>query len=333
LEQAEHTDRAATPAFVPNDVYLEVRVQQIWLTQERQLWREFQPFLAVVTGFIHKGEERMLPALLGSSELSGKLSLIEKDDAIEIRNIRIAGPMPYEGDDVTILVALFRAKTMDWLSRTLGVVEQISKAVGTSALVSIKPVADSIISALTQFLGEKDLELRCGQYQGWPRANDPKYPQSTDLQPMHYVVMRKPVNGDGAELGAGFTVRDGRLHSIDGEKTKLYTAHDFVLLSIEPKQLRDDYKRLDFYKFWEATKERLAAGEADVAEREWRKTAGALYTDELTESQQRVLYTEYKRRYDEMLGRLVEAKVRGESAVGLEIDEPDPAEIILSSAR
>jgi hypothetical protein len=335
LEQPAPGSNAAATAFVPNSVYLEVRVQQIWLTQQRELWSEFQPFLAVVTGFIHQGEERSLPAMLGSSELSGKMSLIDKADAVEIRNVRVAGPVPYEGDNVSILVALFRTKTKDWLARTLGVVEKISQAVGASALVAAKPIADSVISALTQFLGDDGLELRCGQYQSWPRAEDPEHPNSTDLRPMHYVVMRRPMSGDGGDPGAGFSVLGGRLHFVEGGEPRPYTAHDFVLLSVEPKRLRDDYKKLEFYKFWQATKERLVAGEPDVAEREWRKTAGALYTDELTEPQQKALYAEYKAHYDELLDQLAEASTRGigTRTVMLEFEDPDPAEIILASTE
>jgi len=318
--------------FTPDGVYLEVTVRQIWLTEERRLWREFQPFLAVVTDFIHQGEPRSLPALLGAGELSGKLALIEKEDAIEIRNIRVAGPIPYEGDNVSILVALFRTETKNWLNKTLGAVEQIAGALAPGSLIAWKPVADSVISALTRFLDEEALELRCGQYQGWSRAEDPDNPGPNDLRPMHLVVMRKPMS-DG-EPGAGFTVRDGRLHSIEAGKAKPYTAHDFVLLGIEPRLKRDDYKKLDFYKYWQATRDCLRAGETDVAEREWRKTAGSLYTDELTETQQQTLYADYKRRYDEMLGRLVAASVRGIDATSVALPEdPDPAEILVAAGE
>jgi hypothetical protein len=324
---------AGAVGFVPDEVYLEVTVRQIWLTQQRELWREFQPFLAVVTDFIQQGEPRTLPALLGAKELAGKLALIEKDDAIEIRNIRVAGPVPYEGDNVNLLIALFRAETRNWLARTLAAIEQIAGAVGASALTAAKPLADSVISAFTGFLGEDDLELRCGQYQGWARAEDPSRPGPNDLAPMHYVVMRKPMRDGDADPTSSFAVHDGRLHRVDGGAASPYIAHDFVLLAIEPRRLRDDYKRLDFYKYWLATRERLQAGEADVAEREWRKTAGGIYTDELTAVQQQVLYAEYKKRYDEMLGRLVAPSVRGQAKAGLALpeDEPDPAEIILAA--
>lgn len=334
LPLTEPAPGAEQAVFAPGEVYLEVNVRQIWLTNERELWREFQPFLATVTSFIHKGEERSLPTLLGSSELEAKLPRIDEDDPIEIRNIRVAGPIPYEGDNVSLLLAFFRTETKDWLARTLGAVEGISQAVGASALLAAKPVADSVISAMSQFLGEEDLELRFGQYHGWSRLEDPQNPTATELRPMHYVLMRRPMGESGADPGAGFSVRDGRLHFGEDGAAEPYMAHDFVLVSIEPKRLRDDYKKLGFYGLWQATKERLVAGEVDVAEREWRKTAGALYTDELTVPQQQALYAQYKAMYDEMLKRFAEAQARSTDSPSfeLEADEPDPEQIILSSA-
>jgi hypothetical protein len=298
------------------------------------MWREFQPFLTVVTDFIQRGEQRSLPALLGAGELSKSQALVEKDDSIEFRNIRVAGPVPYEGDNVNLLVALFRTETANWLARTLDAVGSIATAVGASSLIAAKPVADSIVSSFTQFLDEKSLELRCGQYRGWSRAEDGENPGPSDLKPMHYVVMRRPMGEGGADPAAGFTVSEGRLHAVVDGVAKPYTGHDFVLLGIEAKRTRDDYKKLDFYKFWEATKERLASGESDSAEREWRKTLGAIYTDELTRSQQRALAAEYRGYYDELFAQMTDPTVRSEwgEETPLGIEERDPLEIVLARA-
>jgi len=322
-------DRAK--AFIANEVYLEVRISQIWLTQKRELWREFQPFATIVTEFLHGGEERTLPAMLGSSELSGKLSFIEADDAIEIRNIRVAGPTPYEGDDVTILLALFRAETANWAARTLNVVEQISTAVGVPALIAARPVANAVISAVSQFVEDDSFELRCGQYQSWSSPDDPHNPDSGELRPMHYVVMRRPTSQGGGDPSAGFTVRDGRLCAFDGAgEPKPYTEHDFVLLSIQPRQRRDDYRKLEFYGLWQRAQGAVVEGDLAGAERAWRKTMGALYTDDLTGPQQRALYAEYKKRYEEMVDLFAgaDARAQGRGPAAITVDTRDPADII-----
>lgn len=331
-------DKGRAVAFVPNEVYLEVRVRQIWLTQEREMWREFQPFAAVVSEFLHRGETRTLPAILGASALGAKLSLIRAEDAIEIRNLRVAGPTPYEGDDVSVLVALFRTETKDWMGCTLGIVESIAQAVGGPALVAAKSVADAVVSAVTQILGQDDVELRCGQHHSWSSPEDPERPGSTELQPMHYVVMRCPVHEAGADPGVGFTVHEGRLHRRNDEGVQPYTEHDFILLSIESRRLRNDYKKLRFYGLWQQTQAHVLDGDLVAAERSWRRTVGALYTDELTGMHQQTLYAEYNKRYREMLDRFAQADdhaFRGGRVqpVSMPIDEQDPAEILLAQVQ
>jgi hypothetical protein len=328
------------PPFVPNDVYLEVRVRQMWLSNERELWRQFQPFLAIVPGFIHAGTPRTLPALLGSSQLSKTEALIDDQDAIEFRNIKVAGPVPYEGDDVSLLIALFRVETENWLARTLNAVEGIATAVSAGGLLAAKPVADTIIAAVTGFLGEKSMELRCGQYRAWSRAEEPLNPGPDDLRPGNYVVINRPPDGTEEKMAAGFTVRDGRLCSVEGDVVKPYVENDFVLIGIEARKERDDYKSLPFYEFWQETKKRLDDDESAAAERSWRKTLGAIYSDELTRPQQGALAAEYRGYYQELSTLLGgEVAVRREGAgtgrkpISATIAERDPQEIVSAAAR
>lgn len=322
-------------AFRPNEVYLEVRVQQIWLTRERELWREFQPFAAVVCEFARRGERAAVPAILGTSELTQKLQLLQADDAIEIRNLRVAGPTPYEGDDVSILLALFRTKTGDWLSRTLTVVEGLARAIGATALIDAKPVADAIVGSISQFLGMEQLELRVGQYASWSSPVDPERPGATELRPMHHVVMRRPMADIGEDPSRSFAVVDGRLHRRDRDGTEPYREHDFVLLSVTPRAVRDDFRQLEFYEHWQQAQRLLVDGDVTAAERAWRRTAGALYSDDLTGPHQQLLYAEYKKRWDEMTLRFAESAERTTRsadvagvAPGLELDEQDPADIL-----
>ena len=297
-DQVEDEDVAGPTGFAPGQVYLEIRVRQVWLTQERELWREYQPFGAVVTEFLYQGKPIAIPTVLGSSELRQKMQVLGEDDAIQISNIRVAGPLPYEGDDVSLLLALFRTKTVDWLARSLRVIEDVSKAIGVGGLPMMVPVAESIVRAVTEFLGVRELELRVGEYRSWP---------ATELQPMHYVVMRRSVGSMTTEERNSLRVKDGRLHRsvhVDGQAgLRPYTEHDFMLVSIRALKFRDDYKRLDFYQLWQQTQTFLMDREFSAAERTWRKTQGALYTDELIPSQQHLLTKEYKARYESLLAQ------------------------------
>jgi hypothetical protein len=177
------------------------------------------------------------------------------------------------------------------------------------------------------------MEFRCGQYMSWEGADDPEAPGPTDLRPMHYVVMNAPAGEIGPEPEKSFTVDNGRLARRDGDAVARYTKHDFVLLSIEPLKLRHDYRQLEFYKLWLQFQEELTHGELTAAERAWRRAQGAIYSSELTQTQQTLLTAEYTKRHDERIAQFAtqdDHAFRGKKfeALGLVIDEQDPAEIL-----
>jgi hypothetical protein len=142
--------------------------------------------------------------------------------------------------------------------------------------------------------------------------------------------MRRPRTTTSAAELASLRVADGRLHRLldDGVTLVPYTEHDFILVSVEAKTERDDYRKLAFYPLWERTKEQVIAGEFGAAQRSWRKTAGAIFTDDLTRPQQEILFAEYQRLYGELVERFSDldmAEYRGtttESAAAPVVDDP-----------
>jgi hypothetical protein len=324
-------------AFVPNHVYLEVRLQQMWLTRARELWREYLPFGTIVTEFVHKGQSVAVPTVLSSAELARRFQVTRADDAVEVGNIRIAGPVPYEGDEFSLLVALFRAKTTDWIARSLKVVEDVTAAVGFGGLAGAVPLASSLIRGIESFLESPDVELRVGAYRSWQSAHS----GPGGLVPLHFCVMRRASVEAGAADLAALRVTNGRLHRLapDGVTLTPYTEHDFILVSVEAKRERDDYRKLSFYPLWERTKEQVIAGDLTGAQRTWRQAAGAIYSDDLTRPQQETLFTEYQRLYAELVDRfsgLEPAGYRGAQpgggpATGLRLVD-DPAAILRAAA-
>ena len=302
---------AATPVtrFVPDEVYLEVRIHQLWLTNERELWREYQPFGTVVTEFLRRGERVAVPSVLGSAELSRRLNVVSGDDAVEFGNIRVAGPVPYEGDDVSLLLALFRTRTSDWLARSFTLVEDVASAVGFGGLAAAAPLAASLVRGLDSFLDVDEVELRVGAYCSWssPSGPDGLARSATELAPMHYAVLRRPRVGAGAAAAAelaALRVRDGKLCRLTADGSLVpYNQHDFILIGVEARRFREDYRRLEFYRLWEQTRRHVVDGDLGVARRLWRQTAGAIFTDDLTRPQQQALHAEYERLFTELVDR------------------------------
>jgi hypothetical protein len=322
---------AAETKFVPGEVYLEVRILQMWLNRERELLREYLPFGTVVTDFARRGERVTVPFVLGSAEINRRLAATGAGDGIDFGNIRVAGPVPYEGDDVTLLMALFRYQTTDWLTRSLTFLEEVVTAVGLSGLAASTPVASTLVRGLDAFLGHDEVQLRVGACYSWvsPGGSPAGDPVAAELAPMNFAVIRRPrTRMAESELNA-LRAKDGRLcRQISDGAYEPYTEHDFILVSIEAREYRDDYRKLPFYEFWEQSKRHLIDGDLSAARRAWRQTVGAIFTDELTRPQQQKLFTEYEKLFVEMVDRFTageDSAWRGEDGQrGTEIvDDPE----------
>ncbi|WP_164447968.1 hypothetical protein [Verrucosispora sioxanthis] len=295
----------ATP-FVTDEVYLVIRVSQLWLANERELWREFLPFGAVVTEFLRDGNRVAVPYLIGASELSRRLQVTGERDAVEISNLRVAGPVPYEGDDVSLLLALFRAKTSDTLQRSLNLIENVSSAIGFAGLLGSARVATALIDGIESFMDSAALELRVGVHQSWsaPTGAGGVARGPTELAPTHFVIIRRPAGKTTQAELASLGVVGGRLCRVAADGTIApYTEHDFILVRVEATRHRDDYRQLAFFQLWQRTRQHLADGDLGAAQVLWRQTAGALCTDELIRPQQEALFEEYQRQYVALVER------------------------------
>jgi hypothetical protein len=310
----------------------------MWLTEERQLWREYMPFATVVSEFISQGRRVAVPSVLGSAALSRRFQVSKADDAVEIRNVRVAGPVPYEGDDVSLLIALFRLKTADWLVPSLKLIEEIAGVLGFAGLTAAAPVAETLVRGVESFLATADLELRVGAYHSWTAPNGSGEPVSvTELAPTNFVILRRPEAGMSPGELASLCVKDGRLHRMRSGNLTAYREHDFILVGLEARPFRDDYRQLEFYRLWEQTRQHVVNGDLRAARRLWRQTAGAIFTDELTRPQQEVLFAEYERRYADLVdrfGRGGSAEYRDTGSPGGQtlLDRDDDPEAILRGA-
>jgi hypothetical protein len=321
-------------AFVPNEVYLEVRISQMWLTRERELWREYQPFGTVVTEFINDGKRIAIPAVLGSAELSRRLQVTGADDAIEFANIRVAGPVPYEGDDVSLLLTLFRMKTTDWLARTFGLIEEIASTIGFSGLAAATPLATTLIRGVDAFLDADEVELRVGSYTSWstPTGPDGSPASPTELAPTHYAILRRSrVAADAAEL-ASLRVSGGKLHQLrDGELVP-YREHDFILVSIEAHRTRHDIKQLEFWRLWVQTVERLKDDDETGARRLFKRACAAVFSNELTVTQQELMLQKLENDFLRNLDRFAgfgESDLRSSTPQRVEdTEDEDPEEYL-----
>jgi hypothetical protein len=77
---------------------------------------------------------------------------------IQFRDTRVVGPVPYLGDEVAILVALFRIQTADWRKSLFSMVEKLLGAVNGGGVAQYAAIADKLSDEILECLGMREVE-------------------------------------------------------------------------------------------------------------------------------------------------------------------------------
>jgi hypothetical protein len=294
------------PGFVPNETYFEVRLVQMFLRYDREYWRTFIPITSTLVEFSLAGQRRMVPFVIGP-QLLQSVEHVEAQDRIEFTNRRIAGPQPYEGDDVTIFAGLFRMEDQNWAKQALSFAEALAKTFDASRLTSYINVAGPLAEALQTMLGMSDVELRLGVDRSYA-TTDPGGDVNRAFTPRYEVVMAPGEPVEETE----FSVKGGSL-SRNGED---YRDGDFILLEIAPSATRNDYARFPFYtSHWKRIVDYAWDGQEPKAWDRFRLLAGELaLCHDIIPTQRRALFSFYKSALEGELARFREVQEAGGEA-------------------
>ncbi len=247
----------------PKKSYFEVRLSEMFLRDKRQYWSTYIPFVVVLTEFLHDRQameagREALPFLV-TNHLLGQAEQYVGEDRVEYRNARVAGPLPYMGDDVDLFVALYGARgsdVSDKLFQFLGSVVGAVDAGGLSAYLNIaRNLKESIFSLLdiagTQYrLGTRD---SFSDRQGDPRQFREGYLAYINCS--EYEVRKEAL-----------WVKDHRLHTGTRTAHEPFRAHDYCLVRIGERKDRN-HESLPFHRLWKQTEDLILQGshaEADV---------------------------------------------------------------------
>lgn len=287
----------------PQESYFEIRLKQMYLQNQREYWREFHPFSTFVTGFVHGGKVRELPFVVGPERLKEQAAALG-GDAVEYRNLRLAGPFPYEGDDIQLFVALSRLKDSDWAVKALSLLETVAKAFDPSKVTQYLNIAAPLVKGIEGFLGMQDVELRMGMQQVYEQPVGRSGVRPHTLRARHEVLLNLPEHTLDAAARQKFWVKEGRLFWGDrAESAQPYREADFLLFEIRPVRERGDYTTFDFHTInWQDTRKALWDGSEELARQKLRLTAAALVQcGDIVRPQRNVLLHMYKRLFDEDL--------------------------------
>lgn len=304
----------------PQASYVEIRLKQMHLRDQREYWREFRPLTSAVTTLLHAGTVREIPFLVGP-ELLGKAVKLQDGDRVEYLNIRVAGPLPYEGDDLGLFIGLARMKVGDWAERSLSLLENFAKAFDASKLSSYLDIAGPLVSGLESFLGMRDVELPLGLRRDYqqPRGRGGLRPNT--LQHRYEILLNIPDHRLNQAEREKFWVKEGRLfYGNQANSLQPYREADFLLYEIQPLSERADYTTFDFDKvYWRDTVKAIWEGNEQGARQKLRLLAANLVQcPDIVRPQRNILMKMYKQQfeaemaqYNDMFSGTMETITRG----------------------
>lgn len=296
--------------FIPRQTYFEIRLSQMYLRDQREYWREFQPLASIMPEFIFAGERRTVPVVVGPERLE-RAQKVSKGDQVEYLNTRVAGPYPYEGDDLSLFVGLFRYVTNNWAKRALSLLETVVEAFDSSKLTSYLSIAVPLVNGLEGFLGMQGVEMRLGLQKAYatPPTGEIGAVGDNVLQPGFEVLIRAPSQGfDEAERRKFWIYEDRLFYGDRQDHLRPFDQADFMLLQIIPLDVRHDYTTFDFHKiYWPKVTEHVWNGDEDRARQALRLLAASLVQcQDITLPHRQMLLREYKHNFDDELARYKE---------------------------
>ena len=255
-----------------NKAYFELRISDQFLRYKKEYWQGFIPLTLVLSEFQYDGQRRSVPFVVGPKLLEALEDKLEGDEWVRYRNTRVAGPIPYRGDDVSIFVGLFRAQTGDnWARQALSFLESIVKVFDVSRLSNYLKITDPLMDAIEGFLGIGDqMELRVGQRESF---TDPASNPFNALTPGYYVLLPQ----DPGMPHESFWMKDNQLHVGEDERQLTpYMDQDYVLYQIIGSKTRNDYTGFEFHKQWEKVQEQIWQGNEKTAKDNYLNLVGLI---------------------------------------------------------
>jgi hypothetical protein len=213
---------------IENDqAYFVLRIKEMYLEHTRVLWRKFYPMLH---GSVKYGGKEDI-SVTGPGQLK-ELGESNLDRVINL-NHRLAGPIPYRGDDVTVVAGLYAVPGQDATKALIDTVGKLA-ALGGVALGQALEVTNVVKSGVEGILGMGQTSLSLG-------VEDTFY-QGNPFRSGLYVGISAP----SAEINLSeLWLKEGQLvKGRDPIVGKPYVDYDYMILEVEKRPNREDWPSL-----------------------------------------------------------------------------------------
>lgn len=244
---------AVSRKFQPDCSYFQIRLSEMFLNDRTQYGINYVPFTLAVSDFIYDEKRQEIPFFVGQQMLQSIEPYI-KGNYVEFRNTRIAGPIPYVGDDVSLFVGLFRTEVSNLAKSLFGFLQRIVGLFDVSVLSSYLDISGQIGEGLSDLLGLSEVQMRFGNRIAFSESEtDPLCFKEG------YIAY---INCSENSLDTDrLWVKEGSLHSGRTESDiRPFREHDYCLIKIEYGEKRGDLHLLPFHKLWKDVKKLIWQG-------------------------------------------------------------------------
>ncbi len=197
----------------------------MYLQRTRKLWQKYYPLLHGFTKY--QGEE--------THSLAGPGQLRDISDANLDRiagfNYRLAGPTPFQGEDVDVLVGLYSVPGGDAAKAFVDTISTLA-AIPALGLGGVDQLAVAVKTGVERILALNETRLELGVQDSFFSSNPLKagYHVGIDAGPSEVDVSR-------LWFDRGRLVTGTRL-----ESATPYAAHDYMIIEIERRETRHDWR-------------------------------------------------------------------------------------------
>jgi hypothetical protein len=248
----------APTAFVPDEHYFQVRVNEMFLVNQREWFKDYDPIAFVTTEFLYQDQSEALPFVVGPSMMQNFQSTTPT--GMIFANTGVAGPHPYRGGALKLTMILGRIERTDYARRFLGWIDNATKIFDfATALGAYLKVGNLILDGIEALTGNGGNNLLAGlRNEINPDAGD-------TFIPGYYALIDQP-GVKPEELW----VRDNQLYCGGAEADlKPFRNADYLLYSIMQTAERTDLIKLPYYSDYERV---IGLAAQSTTEDQWKAT-------------------------------------------------------------
>lgn len=247
IENVSQKDKIGVP-LQSDQHYFQIRINELFLKNKRNWYREYAPMVFVVSEFTYDGKEETVPFVVGP-QIMDKFGQNLPDDMVFL-NTRVAGLHPFKGGQITLSVILYEYKVGDYSEKILRTLESTANIFSfATAFNTYIKIADVLFDGMESLLGLQDVNPLIGLRIQMDQ-------DAADLQSGYFVLINSP---EGSINENKLWVKNNQLLIGDSlAAAKPFREADYTLYSILHDEDRGDLTALPFYQMWQHVKKEAA---------------------------------------------------------------------------